>query len=267
MHIASLHLHPLKSAAVVDVDSLVITARGPEGDRRWMAVDATGGFLTARQHPALVRIDARHAAGTLHLAAPGMDPISVATPRRPTTRMAVEVWGDAVDAACAGDAAADWISRYLGFPARLVHMDDDARRSVDPAFGADGDEVSFSDGYPLLVISQAALDGLNARLARPVPMARFRPNLVVAAAAAHDEDTWRRVRVGKVEFDAVKPCTRCVFTTLDPATATRDPDGEPLATLKSYRRTPAGITFGMNLIPRGGGVVRIGDAVDVIARG
>jgi uncharacterized protein YcbX len=102
---------------------------------------------------------------------------------------------------------------------------------------------------------------LNARLAAPVPMVRFRPNIVVAGSAPHAEDGWRRVRIGAVEFEAAKPCTRCVFTTIDPATLTRDAGGEPLRTLTTYRRTPAGVTFGMNLIPRGRGTVRLGDAV------
>ena len=265
MHIASLHLHPLKSAAVVDVAALSVTARGPVGDRRWLAVDAAGGFLTAREHPLLVRINAQDAGDALHLSAPGMDSLHVPQPTG-VTRRTVRIWGDVVDAACAGTLAADWVSRYLGFPAHLVHMDDAAHRPVDPAFGRDGDEVSFSDGYPLLVISQAALDGLNTRLSKPVPMARFRPNIVIGNSAAHEEDLWREVRIGGVVFDAVKACTRCVFTTLDPATAIRDPDGEPLATLKTYRRTPEGITFGMNLIPRGPAQLRIGDAVGVIAR-
>ena len=265
MHIASLHLHPLKSAAVVDVVALTVSARGPTGDRRWLAVDSAGGFLTAREHPLLVRIHAQDTDGALHLSAPGMDALRVPQPSG-IARRTVRIWGDVVDAACAGAMATDWVSRYLGFPAHLVHMDDAARRPIDPAFGRDGDEVSFSDGYPLLVISQTALDGLNARLSRPVPMARFRPNIVIGNSAAHEEDQWREVRIGGVVFDAVKACTRCVFTTLDPVSGARDPDGEPLATLKTYRRTSEGITFGMNLIPRGTVQLRIGDAVEVIAR-
>lgn len=265
MYVASLHQHPLKSAAVVDVDRLDITARGPVGDRRWLAVDADGRFLTAREHPTLVRIDARVADGGLRLIASGMPPLHVSLPPSDAPRLRVQVWGDTVEVARADEAAAAWITRYLGFPAQLVHMDEAAHRPIDPGFAAPGDEVSFADGYPLLVISQAALDGLNARLARPIPMSRFRPNVVVARCAPHAEDHWQRVRIGRVEFDAVKTCTRCVFTTLDPATALRDPDGEPLRTLKDYRRTPAGITFGMNLIPRGGGMLRVGDAIEVLA--
>ena len=264
MHVASLHLYPLKSCAPLDAEMLDVTPRGPDGDRRWMAVDATGRFLTARQHPRLVGIRAVPDAGGVVLEADGMPALRVDTPGPGAPRGAVVIWDDTVEAIDAGDVAAAWLTRYLGFPVRLMHMDATVHRAVDVAYAQPGDEVSFADGYPLLVISQAALDGLNARLASPVPMARFRPNLVVAGALPHAEDGWRRVRIGGVEFDAVKPCTRCVFTTIDPATMTRDPAGEPLRTLLTYRRTPKGVSFGMNLIPRGTGRITRGDAVSVL---
>ena len=266
MHVASLHLHPLKSCAQLDVDTLDITPRGPAGDRRWLVVDGDDRFVTARQRAEMVGIHALPVEDGLWLDARGHPPLHVPFPATGASRRRVTIWRDHVDAADAGDAAADWLSRYLGTPARLVHMDDAAHRAVDPDFGRDGDEVAFADAYPLMVISQAALDALNERLPTPVPMARFRPNIVVGGSAAHAEDGWTRVRIGGVEFEAVKPCTRCVFTTVDPATMTRDPDGEPLRTLATYRRAPAGasvagITFGMNLIPRGTGTIRRGDAV------
>src|SRR5690606_34647442 len=115
----------------------------------------------------------------------------------------------------AGAAADAWISAFLGMPARLFHMDDACVRAVDPAYSRPGDIVSFADGFPLLLISRSALDELNSRLARPVSMLRFRPNLVIAGTGAHAEDAWRRVRIGGIEFDVVKRCIRCVFTTVD----------------------------------------------------
>ena len=174
------------------------------------------------------------------------------------------VWKDGIDSVDAGDAAAAWLTHFLGRDVRLVHMDAHALRPMRPEYGQPGDEVSFADALPLLAISQAALDALNARLAVPLPMLRFRPNLVIEGATPHAEDGWRRVRIGTIEFDAVKPCTRCVFTTVDPDLGKFDPSGEPLRTLKTYRRSPAGITFGMNLIARGKGRVRLGDPVSVL---
>ncbi|WP_133499219.1 MOSC domain-containing protein [Cognatilysobacter terrigena] len=264
MHVASLHLYPLKSCAPLDAETLDVTSRGPIGDRRWMAVDANGRFLTARQHPHLVGIRALPNGHGIALSANGMPGLHVDAPASSAPRREVVIWDDTVLAIDAGDAAATWLTQYLGLTARLVHMDATVHRPVDTTYGQPDDEVSFADGYPLLVITQSALDELNSRLASPVPMARFRPNIVVAGTAPNAEDGWRRVRVGDVEFDAVKACTRCVFTTIDPATMTRDPAGEPLRTLLTYRRTPKGVTFGMNLIPRRAGRIARGDAVVVL---
>jgi uncharacterized protein len=269
MHLSALHLYPLKSAAGLAVETLDILARGPRHDRRWLVVDADGRFVTARQVSEMVLIRAEAMGEGLRLSAPDLPDLDVVPPQLHASRLHVSIWKDAVDALVVDPAADAWLSAFLQQPVRLVHMDDAARRAVDPAYAQPGDEVSFADGYPLLVISQSALDGLNARLAEagraPVVMAQFRPNLVIADAAAHAEDEWQRVRIGAVEFDAVKVCTRCVFTTVDPVSGTRRDDGEPLNILKDYRRTPTGITYGMNLIPRGVGTLRVGDAVTVLA--
>lgn len=269
MRLHSLHLYPLKSAAGLTVDALAIEPRGPRFDRRWLVVDAEGRFVTARAVPELVLIRAELDGDGLRLSAPERPSLAVAPPSPAAPRIAVTVWKDQVEAPLADATAHAWLSACLRRDVRLVWMDADVRRPVDPIYGRNGDEVSFADGYPLLLISQAAVDGLNTRLAAagraPVTMAHFRPNLVVAGAEAHAEDGWRRLRIGEVVFDAVKPCTRCVFTTVDPALGRRRDDGEPLETLKTYRRTPAGVTFGMNLIARGSGTVRTGDAVEVLA--
>lgn len=259
MQIHALYEYPLKSAAARPVDRLELAPRGPANDRRWMVVDPDGGFLTGRQLPRMVLLRAEPGDGGLRLAAPGMPALSVAVPAPDAPRQRVTVWKDQVDASLAGEQADAWLSRFLGRPARLVHMDPAARRPLKPAYAQPGDEVSFADGFPLLLISQASLDALNARLARPIPMTRFRPNLVVSGCAPHAEDGWRRLRIGGIEMEVAKPCVRCVFTTVDPATGERDPDGEPLRTLKEYRRGESGITFGVNLIARGSGVVRVGD--------
>ncbi len=262
-HLSALHLFPLKSGAPLAVDSALVEPRGLRHDRRWMVVDDGARFITGREEARLTLLRAvPRDDGGLDLAAPGMPPLRLAPPRGP--RLAVTVWRSTVEAAVADAAANAWLSGFLGRAARFVHMDASAVRAVDAEYGRPGDEVSFADGYPLLLISQAALDQLNARLLHPVPMLRFRPNLVVAGTAAHAEDTWKRVRIGGIAFDVVKPCTRCVFTTVDFSRGERSPDGEPLRTLMAYRRTPSGVTFGQNLIPRGGGTLRLGDAVDVL---
>lgn len=234
------------------------------GDRRWMIVDAQGQFVTARKNPRLVLVRARAQAASLLLSAPGM-PDQDLQPATDGSQMRVTVWGDDVIARAAMDTADAWISQYLGFPARFVFMDEGVERAVDPKYAKPGDVVTFADGFPLLLITQAALDLLNSKLSNPLPMLRFRPNLVVSGTEAHAEDGWRSIRIGGIPFDLVKPCIRCVLTTVDPDSGTFDAAGEPLRTLLGYRRTAKGIAFGQNLIPRGTGTIALGDAVEVIA--
>lgn len=261
--LCAIHVFPIKSCAAWIRDEAEVEPRGLAGDRRWMVADVNGRFLTARQHPRLTLVNARDDGDALVLSVPGMPSLRLAPPQS-EARIETTVWKNTVQAQVADAAADAWISAFLGLPARFVHMDAACVRAVSPDYGQPGDEVSFADGYPLLLISQAALDALNARLERPVPMLRFRPNLVVAGTGPHAEDDWKRIRIGAIEFDVVKPCTRCVFTTVDYERGEFDPAGEPLRTLARYRRTPQGVTFGQNLIPRGSGTLRVGDAVEVL---
>jgi uncharacterized protein YcbX len=262
--LASLHIYPLKSCAPLALDAAFVESRGIANDRRWLVTDADGRFVTGREEPRLTLIHALPDGDALHLSAPGCDDLRLVATTN-AARVRVRIWNSEVDAQPGGADADAWISRFLGRPARLFHMDDSCRRAVDPDHSRPGDIVSFADGFPLLLISQSALDDLNARLARPVPMLRFRPNVVVAGTAPHAEDEWKRVRIGDIEFDVVKRCIRCVFTTVDFERGAFDPDGEPLRTLIGYRRTEKGVSFGQNLIPRGLGTLRVGDAVEVVA--
>lgn len=264
MKLSTIYIHPVKSCASLALSHAEVRPRGLAHDRRWMLVDSDGRFLTGRQLPGLVLLRAEPVARGLKLSAPGRPDFSVAQPESDAARVAVLVWKDSVDAADAGDEAASWLSDLLQRQVRLVFMDAAAHRPVSPKHAKPDDTLSFADGYPLLLISQASLDGLNGRLSTPLPMTRFRPNLVVSGSDAHAEDGWRRLRIGDLTFDAIKPCVRCVFTTVDPATGQFDPSGEPLHTLKTYRRSDSGITFGMNLIPRGSGLLRVGDSVEVL---
>ncbi|GMV29500.1 MAG: molybdenum cofactor biosynthesis protein [Rhodanobacteraceae bacterium] len=265
LHLSALYVYPLKSCAALALTSAQVEHRGLAGDRRWLVVDAKGMFVTGRLFARMPLIRATPLGQGLRLEAPGMPALEVAAPAAGAVRRSVTIWRSSVEAPVADAAAGDWLSRYLGAELSLVHMDDAAHRSVNPEYGQPGDEVSFADGYPQLLISAAALDALNARLDTPVDMLNFRPNLVVAGTTPHAEDDWKRIRIGTVDFDIVKPCTRCIFTTVDPQRGERSTDGEPLKTLTTYRRTPKGVTFGQNLIPRGSGTVAVGDAVEVLS--
>ncbi len=262
--LSSIYRFPLKSGAAQALDSALVMPRGIEFDRRWMVVDANNRFITGRGHSMLTQVKATPSEEALILSFPGAKELRVATPEADAVRREVTVWKSQCAAQDCGDAAAHWLTSRFGVECRLVYMDDLCLRTIHGE-GADvGDEVSFADGFPLLLISQAALDALNERLSDPVAMLAFRPNLVVGGCAAHAEDDWKRVRVGRVEFDVVKACTRCVFTTVDPFSGQHREDGEPLNSLKTYRRSSNGILFGQNLIPRSSGTVYCGDTLTVL---
>ncbi len=265
MQVTELNIYPIKSTRRIALQESEVVARGLPWDRRWMLVDAEGGFITARQQPRLATVQTTLAEAGLILNGPGQAQLglSLVPAQRRLTR--VSVWRDRLQAVLVDAAADAWFSAFLGQPCRLVQLTDDLVRPVDPRYGQPGDEVSFADGYPLLLLSEASLADLNGRLRQPVPMRRFRPNLVVDGAIPYAEDGWRRLRVGEVEFAGVKNCSRCIVTTIDPDCGEKDVAGEPLRTLSSYRRRPqGGVFFGQNLIPRSGGVIRVGDPVVVL---
>jgi uncharacterized protein len=225
-------------------------------------------FLSAREQPKLLQLSARAEAGWLHLQAPDLAAIRIAEPQH-ADFLRVRIWDDTLDALPADASAADALSAWLGVDVSLVFMSDQVQRLTDPRYAtAAGQSVSFADGYPLLLITNASLLELNRRLAEnaqpDVSMARFRPNLVLdGALPPHAEDSWRHIQIGNAHFDLVKPCVRCVLTTIDPDSLTRDANNEPLRTLLSYRRGAKGVTFGMNLIPRQCGTLQLGDTLQL----
>ena len=262
LRITELWVYPVKSCRGTAVDHAEVSARGLRWDRHWMIVDETGRFLTQRDLPAMATISPVLTSSTLVLRAPGRPDLEL--PQGATEGDAVvTVWRDTVRAQRASEAADRWFSEHLGTECRLVRFADGVRRPVDPAYGAPGDETAFSDGFPLLLVGQGSLDELNRRLQRPLPIRRFRPNLVVEGAAPHAEDDWRRIRVGSITLRVVKPCSRCVITTVDPDRGVRD-GTEPLETLARYRRRDGKVYFGQNVIPDGAGEIRVGDVVEVL---
>lgn len=262
--LTTIHRYPFKSAAAETLASAAVEPLGLSGDRRWMAVDANGRFITAREHGQMWLISATLDGDVLQLACDGAPAIRI-DPSELDERIDVSLWKDRLSVRTGAREADAWLSDFLGQAVRLVHLDQLTHRAIDPEYSQSGDEVSLADGYPLLLISQASLDGLNARLEQPVEMLRFRPSVVVSADSAHAEDQWQRIRIGEVDFDVVKPCSRCALPTVDPQTGVRDPSGQPMRTLTQYRRSGNGVMFGQNLIPRGTGVIHVGDPLQVIA--
>jgi len=262
LRVTELWAYPVKSCRGIRLDRAAVSARGLAWDRHWMVVDAAGRFLTQRQLPMMATIGTALTPDALVLSAPGAADLAVPLAAA-GERLEVTVWDDAVAAHAVSAAADGWLAARLGVPCRLVRFPPDGHRAVDPRYGTAGDETAFSDGFPLLLIGQGSLDGLNARLPTPLSMRRFRPNLVVGGAAPHAEDDWRRIRVGAVGLRLVKPCSRCAITTVDPDRGVRD-GGEPLQALGTYRRRDGKVYFGQNAIPDGAGEVRVGDPVDVV---
>lgn len=266
MRLASLHTYPVKGLYRLDHDAAPVEPWGLAGDRRFMLVDDAGAFLSQRQEPRLTQLRPSYVDGQLVVRTPGRADLRVAP--APGELVDTAVWGTPVKASLVGEEADRWLSEALDRKVRLVYLDDPTRRLVHPDHPAD--RVSFADGFPLLLTNSASLDMLNDWIAEsggdegPLPMNRFRPNVVVSGAPAWAEDGWvgGRVRIGTVTFRAPKVCGRCVVPTTDQETGIRG--REPSRTLARYRLFGQELVFGLNLIPDGTGEIRVGDEVSIL---
>jgi len=261
--VSRLFVYPIKSLGGIQLDAAEVEARGSRHDRRWMLVDETGDFLSQRRYPRMALARVRVEGDRLVVNAPDMPPLKLALSPEPGAAVRACIFGDEVEAVSCGVEADRWFARFLGAACRLVYMPDETERAVDPEYAGVGDRVGFADGFPLLLFSEASLDDLNARLENPLPVNRFRPNILVAGCAPYEEDRWRTVRVGGVGLRVVKPCARCAITTVDQSSGEKGK--EPLRTLASYRKVGGEVYFGQNAIPDATGLVRVGDAVEVIS--
>jgi uncharacterized protein YcbX len=247
-----LFVYPIKSCAGMAVEAWDLDERGLAGDRSFMVVDEDGVFLTQREAPRLATV---RPAPAERMGVVTPEGSAVADPGR---QMDITVWkhrGPAVDC---GDEVAELLSHHLGRTCRLVTL----APQHDRPTSIGGGTVGFADGYPLLIATEASLADLNARMPTPLPMNRFRPNLVVSGSEPFEEDAWLRIEVGEVPMDVVKPCDRCAITRVDQATGVRG-DGEPLRTLGTFRKAKGGVMFGQNVVHRALGGLRVGDGVRV----
>jgi uncharacterized protein YcbX len=259
MHLSALNVYPIKSCAGLSVSEWEVDAFGLRYDRRWMVVTPRGEFLTQRELPAFARVQATIAPPHLRVTAPGQPELVVALNPMGGRPIATRVWDDALSVVAPDHKADSWFSDYLGHEVMLAYMPESVVRPVDTAWAPDGGRTSFADGFPFLLIGEASLADLNSRMAAPLPMNRFRPNLVVAGSPPFAEDAWRAVEIGRIPMQVVKPCARCVVTTTDQQTLARS--HEPLRTLATYRRRDNKVMFGQNVVHYGTGRLRVGDAV------
>jgi uncharacterized protein len=261
--VSELYIYPIKSLGGIALNSASLLERGFEHDRRWMLVNANNEFLTQREITAMTFLKVQLTEQGLHItniSKPGEELIVPFEPTVAETEM-VTVWSSRCRGQRVSDAADAWFSKQLGFTAKLFYMPDTTRRYVDGRYAHNKEITSFTDGYPLLLIGQASLDDLNSRLEQPVPMNRFRPNIVFTGGTPFQEDYMKHFDINGITIFGVKPCARCVMTTINQQTAEKAK--EPLKTLSTYRLKNKKVLFGQNLLHQGTGIISIGDTITI----
>jgi uncharacterized protein YcbX/ferredoxin len=263
----SLHIYPIKSAGGISLSNSWVDDRGLSFDRRFAVSDHNGQFITARTEPTLCLIRVNLSEHGLILTAPDMPALVVSYRDLSSKYQNITVWDDDIQAQYGNEHYDLWFSQYLKTPCQLLYFGEQSQRYVANSHK----KVAFADGYPLLLISQASLDNLNDKMTEPsqpkISMAQFRPNIVVNSCDAFAEDTWQHIRIGEVEFEVSKPCSRCIFTTVNPNSSEKHPQQEPLKTLATYRQVTSGdVMFGQNLIALNKGSIKQGDEIIVLKK-
>ena len=264
-YISHLAIYPLKSAAGIALQQAELTPLGLQWDRRWLLVDDNGKFVTQRQYAQMALIHCHVLEGILHAKAPNM-PQLVARPHQ-SDELSVSVWQDTITAFTVSTEADSWFSQYLGFSVRLVFFPEHSQRQVDTKWAGEGHQTAFSDGFPILVISQASFDDLSQHWGKTIDWRRFRPNIVIAGDfPAYWEDECRSIKIGEMELALVKPCSRCVIPSIHPDTAEKD--SSLLKVLQQNRRREDGKTYlGQNAIiqqAQVGTMLKVGDKVEFL---
>ncbi|MFT4871223.1 MAG: hypothetical protein ACI9F1_001995 [Colwellia sp.] len=270
MQLSQISVYPLKSSAGIQLSNSWIDELGLSFDRRFVLTDDKCQFITARTEPKICLIQASITATGLVLTAPDMPKLVINYLQLSELYQTVFVWNDSINAQQGNSEHHQWFSRYLNRPCQLLHFGELSKRNV-PSTSNRTNQLAFTDGYPLLLISQASLDDLNKRCPAIITMNQFRPNLVIDNCDAFAEDTWQHIRIGEVEFELRKPCTRCIFTTINPETALKDIHQEPITSLKTYRQAAEGelkgeVLFGQNLVPLNQGQIKLTDTITIIKK-
>tara|TARA_R110001606_G_scaffold53317_4_gene131568 strand:+ start:8539 stop:9381 length:843 start_codon:yes stop_codon:yes gene_type:complete len=262
--LSELAIYPIKSIQGISLSSSQVESAGLYGDRRYMLVKADGDFITGRKHPNLTLVTAKPSKnGAWQLSHPELiHGLSLDLSAFSSDYLEVTVWDNSVNAQLAQEEVNAWFSEIAGETVKLVYFGEKSERFTKRRPEV---PVGFADGYPFLLTTEASLAELNRTCPEDIQMAQFRPNLVIKGNKPFEEDSWKRIRIGEVEFENVKPCERCIFTTLNPITAQRSKKGEPLKTLAKFRLLDKeSITFGLNMIALNTGMVNVGDEVQVI---
>lgn len=264
LEVQDIFIYPIKSLGGIRVESAEVRERGFRHDRRWMLVTPEGMFVSQRQNHgmALLQVELKADGLLVVLKDDLMTQIFIPFDECTEENLSVTVWDDQMDAKKVGLAYDQWFSDRLGFEVILVKMNEHTYRPVDPRYAVNAETVSFADGMPYLIIGQSSLDDLNSRLDIPVKMDRFRPNIVFSGGTPFQEDSMKKMKIGNLSFQVIKPCARCIMTTVDQQTAKSGQ--EPLRTLAKYRTKNNKVLFGQNAVALEFGEIKIGDSLELI---
>lgn len=259
--LSQLFIYPIKSLGGIQINSWQLEQKGFKFDRRWMLVDANGAFMTQRANPLMAMFKLSWH-GDHFMITFQEHTLKLELSSKPDSiDEASKIWDDAVSIREVDRKHSSWFTEMLKTPCRLMFFPENNQRPVEPVFQVNDEQVSLADAYPYLVIGQSSLDDLNSRLKQPVPINRFRPNIVFTGGNPHEEDSWKNFTVGQKEFSGTRPCARCIVITTDQETAQRS--AEPLKTLAGYRGRNNKIYFGQNAIALSSGEIKVGDTISV----
>lgn len=263
MQLQDIYCYPIKSLGGFRLEEANLQERGLQFDRRWMLVDKEGNFLSQRKQPKMALLQTELSKEGVAVYTKAQPDKSILIPFEPSTfeLISVRVWDDEILGQLVDNKINQWFSDILDFSCKLVYMPTSTERKVPPKYAAKNESVSFADGMPYLLIGQASLDDLNSRLDLPVPMDRFRPNLVYSGGNAFEEDGWDKLKIGDALFKITKPCARCIMTTIDQSTGKKYK--EPLKTLSAYRNFGGKVMFGQNMSLLEGEKIKVGDILTV----
>jgi uncharacterized protein len=266
MIISALYIYPIKSLGGITVDETLVEARGFEHDRRWVLVDKNNRFLSQREHAQMALISVSLEESGLKIQHQKLRIAPTLIPFKPQTTdfQSITVWDDTINCQRVSDEADAWFSGVLGQEARLFYQPEESIRIVDQKYATESDHTSLSDGFPVLIISEASMDFLNEKSSETIEIQRFRPNIVFKNSIPHEEDSFADIAINDVLFEGAKPCARCIMTTINPATAEKGK--EPLKSLTAYRKWGNKILFGENLLIKKTGKIAIGDTLNVLSR-
>ncbi len=278
MYVSEIYIYPIKSLKGIGLSESKVEERGLKYDRRYMVVDINNDLLTQREVSKMAIISTSLTENGLVVTNNDGDSLEILSEFTGAENVTVRVWNSFCEALVAEETVNKWFSENLEKKCRLVQMPDKTRRAINPIFNVNDDIVSFADGYPILLVGETSLDDLNSKLEKPIPVNRFRPNIVVSSSEAFAEDMWTKIRIGNTIFRATKPCARCVVTTIDQETGIFDVK-EPLKALSNYRKAKQvypgkfeglglngnDVLFGINLVSENfGEEIKVNDKVEII---